>query len=141
MDSLYAEGLVVRDTIAFRELRSEAGVLRFVHVRGRIICVEHVRIAVSKYLHVALNRRNQLLVKGMVYSYHAWQGGRQRRDLARYDNSHDLGELHRHFFDEHGREVAQEPVSYDSLPRLDLIIREAVALARGTPLIDIYRRP
>ena len=138
MDSLYAEGLILRDTVSFREIYTPSGALRLVNVRGRIYCPARVRVAVSKYLEVGLNERNQLVVKGRLYSYHAWVSGKPRRDLARYDNSHGVDSLHRHFFDENGFEVATESVAYDSLPRLDLIIREALALANGEPLDSIY---
>lgn len=139
MDSLAAEALVFRDTLTFRELRKESGALRWVNLRGRIQCCDGVVIAVNKGLDVALNDRNQIVVRGNAYSYHAWVRGRPRRHILRYDNSHGENALHRHFFDVAGNQIAIEPVSLDSLPRLDLVIREAVAWVRGDPIEDLYQ--
>lgn len=138
MESLEAEGLVHRDSLAFREVRRPTGDIAWVNLRGRIWCSDDVLIRVDKWLATTPGRRGGLLVKGRWYSYHAWIPGKPRRDLLRYDNSHGEGDLHRHFFDDSGDEIAIEPVSYDSLPRLDLLIREAVALARKMPIEELY---
>ena len=137
MDSLEAEGLVQRDTLTFREIRTPGGALAAVNLRGRIECCERIVIAVNKWLDTAINDWSQLVVQGRSYSYHAWVRARPRRDLLRYDDGH--GELHRHFFDATGVEVGIQPVALDSLPRLDLLIREAVALVQGTSIAELHR--
>lgn len=139
MASLEAEGLIHRDTLTFREIVTPSGALSAVNLRGRIECCDRVVIAVNKWLDTAINDWGQLVVRGNSYSYHAWVRGGPRREVLRYDDGH--GELHRHFFDMAGIEVAVEPVTLDSLPRLDLIIREAVAIVRGTPIADLHPQP
>ena len=138
MESLEAEGLVYRDNLSFREVRRPTGEIAWVNVRGRIECSDAVLIRVDKWLATASGIRNQLMVRGQWYSYHAWLRRKPRIDLLRYDNSHGESQLHRHFFDEAGQEIAVEPVAFDSLPRLDLLIREAVGLVRGTSIEDLH---
>lgn len=138
MDALAREGLVRSDRLTFVELRTSSGDLRAVNLRGRIDCCDDVVITVNKWLDVSRNARNQVVVRGRLYGYHAWVRGTPRRNLLRYDNAH-ASQLHRHFFDDVGREIGVVAVSLESLPRLDLVIREAVALVRGTPLEDLYK--
>lgn len=71
-------------------------------------------------------------VKTEEYSYHAFVRTPQpRRDLFRYDNSHGgLDTLHRHTFDDEGRELALQAIEHDLLPPLDRVIRETEAQAR-----------
>lgn len=130
MDDLRGEGLVIRDTLVFREVRDEpSGELLRVNVRGWIACADRAVIAVNKWLMVRRGPHNRYEVKGEDYSYHAWVRGNPRRELFRYDSAHGLDRLHRHVFDEDGRETDIIPVSLDALPRLDLVVHEAVGLA------------
>jgi len=133
MEALYAEGLIARDTLAFRESLSSEGEIAAVQVAGRVICIARVVISVNKWLAVRRGRANRLEVVGREYSYHAWMPatlGTPRRHLFRYDNAHgDLDDLHLHRFDRNGVEIHVEAVRIDELPRLDFIIRHAVSLA------------
>lgn len=133
MDALAAEGIVISDTLTFIEVRDErSGELVAVNLRGRIRCVDDVVIMVDKWLGVRRGRDNHHEVLGQSYRYHAWQRGRSRRDLVRYDSAHGLTHLHRHEFDAAGRETAIVPLDLQTMPRLDLVIQEAVRLA-GRP--------
>jgi hypothetical protein len=134
MEDLTKRGLILRDSIEFIERRDDRGELRFVVVRGRIACSNNVAIAVRKILEARRGRYNRYEVLGIDYSYHAFVRGTPRRDLFRYDNAHgDLTMLHRHVYDESGFEIGRIPVSLDELPRLDLIVETAVAMA-GQPI-------
>lgn len=141
MESLAREGLVYRETLTFRELLKPSGALRWVNLRGRIYCCDDVAITVNKYLDTALDDRNQIVVRGQWYQYHAWVRGRPRRDLLRYDNCHGFDSLHRHFYDASGTEIAVEGIPLDTLPRLDLVIRESIAVATGGSIEALHGTP
>jgi hypothetical protein len=79
-------------------------------------------------LAVRRSQRGRYEVRGISYSYHAWLR-ESELDLLRYDTSHGMGELHRHFFDDQGREVEVRPIVLADLPTLTGVIEEAVGLA------------
>lgn len=134
MAALVRGGLVVRDTLTFREIYdAQSGGLAKVNLRGRVVCTHGVVVIVDKWLRVRRGRGGHYEVLGEFYAYHAYRRGTPPVWLARYDNAHG-SDLHRHFFDSGGRETRVEVVTLESLPRLDFIIREAVFLAGGPPL-------
>lgn len=101
------------------------------HLQGEIATASGGVLHVSKWLAVrTLRGRPHVLTA--LYGYH----GLARRDggvvaLVRYDNSHgDTGTLHRHVFDDAGRELREEPMALEELPPLNLVVREVEALAR-----------
>lgn len=124
IEALYREGLLVRDTLTFREIRTASEFVK-VQVRGRVQLTSGAVVVVNKWLDVRRGRQNRVEVRGRHYSYHAWARN-PRRDLFRYDDAH--GQLHRHVYDQSGREIRVEPLDLDQLPRLDLLVREAARL-------------
>lgn len=129
MQHLAAEGLVRGHAVSFIELRRADGELVRVNVAGEVKCAAGVIVTVDKLLEVRRGRHGRYEVLGRVYRYHAYVAGAPVRDLLRYDSSHGIDRLHKHIFDARGREIAVEPVAFDSLPTLTGIIREAIALA------------
>ena len=134
MDALVEEGVVVRDTLTFRENRDAAGRLVEVNLRGRIETANGGVLVVNKWLDVRHAPRAE--VRTHEYAYHAFvRAAPRRRDLFRYDNCHGgLETLHRHAFGPDGNPTGIEPVAHDELPPLDQIIREteeAAAAALG----------
>lgn len=113
IQTLYREGLIARDTLTFREIRAGGELLK-VQISGRIHLSTGAVLMVNKWLDTRRGRQNRLEVKGRHYSYHAWIRG-PRRDLFRYDDAH--GQLHRHVYDEIGREVRTEQLGLAELPR------------------------
>ena len=86
---------------------------------------------VSKRFAVRTHRgRPQVLTA--LYAYHgrAARGGRLV-NVVRYDNAHgDTGTLHRHVYDDEGRDLGTEPVAPERLPPLDDVVREVEQYAR-----------
>lgn len=77
-------------------------------------------------------RRGRPLVFTALYSYHgrAVRGDRLV-NVIRYDNAHgDTETLHRHVYDDEGRELGTEPVAPERLPPLDEVVREVERHAR-----------
>ena len=135
MNALIEEGIVLRETVALAEISDNNGTLVQIRVTGRVLCAYQVVLIVNKRLAVQRDSSNRQVVRGIAYEYHAFiRTTNPRRALLRYDDSHDM--LHRHFFDSNGKELERSPrsIPLDSLPRMDLVIREAVALAGGPAL-------
>lgn len=132
MEALVREGFVLRDTLTFREIYDESDLLR-VNLRGRVVCSDGVVLVVNKWLGVRRGSTGRNEVLGEFYSYQAYRRGKPPIPILRYDNAHGSG-LHRHFFDAAGKEIGVQHVTLQTLPRLDLVIREAVAIATGSPI-------
>ena len=100
-------------------------------LRGAITTASGGVLHVNKRLAVRTRRgRPQALTA--LYSYHgrAARGGRLV-NVVRYDNTHgDTGTLHRHVYDDEGRELGTEPVALERLPPLDGVVREVERHAR-----------
>lgn len=73
-------------------------------------------------------------VRTTLYRYHGRVRGRGRDrsvDVLRYDNAHgDTGTLHRHVYDDAGRDTGTEPVALEALPPLGDIVWEVERRAR-----------
>ena len=102
-----------------------------VHLRGEIATASGGVLHVNKRLIVRMLRgRRQVLTDRYVYHGMARRDG-ESVDLVRYDNWHgDTGTLHRHVFDDTGRNLREEPMALEELPPLNLVVREVEALAR-----------
>lgn len=126
MQALENEGLVIADTLSFREIMLRGRVYE-VNLRGRVTTFHGATVTVNKWLAVT-DRRGRLAVMTREYDYHARADGPGLgQDLFRYDNC-DGGTdtLHRHYFDAAGSEILpKQPIEVDRLPPLNLIIREA----------------
>lgn len=132
MEALIRDGDVLRDTLTFREIFDETALVR-VNLRGRVVCRDGVVLVVNKWLRVRRGSSGRNEVLGEFYSYQAYRRGKRPVPILRYDNAHG-SEIHRHFFDPAGREIGTQRISMESLPRLDLVIREAIAIATGSPI-------
>jgi hypothetical protein len=127
MARLEATGVVDEDGLTFTRQRAPDGEPLRIQIHGRIRCASGAMLAVDKWLTARRRQDNRLEVPAYTYSYHAWMEG-SGRELLRYDNAH--GELRRHFFDSQGNDVGVVAISLEELPTLDVVIEEAVALAR-----------
>jgi hypothetical protein len=128
MRDLEDQGIVLRDRLAFTEIRDRRKVLRRVNLVGWIECAEDVRVRVDKWLDVRRGVRGRYEVRGRYYDYHAMRGA--GAPLLRYDNAHGPEALHRHRFNPHsGRDVVEQ-ISREELPTLDHVILEAIDAAR-----------
>ena len=76
----------------------------------------------------------RLEVVSTYYRYHAWRPGRQGEPLIRYDQGHGDLQPHYHRFDNHGELLRYDELTFEEMPRLDAVIREAVDLARERDL-------
>ena len=131
MENLYREGLILDDTLTFAHTVRESGELVRVNLTGIVHCRGDVTVEVSKWLAVQRGSRNRVEVKTEFYLYHAHhEVSGARVALFRYDNAH--GELHRHWFDQAGRETHVEDIPLETMPRMDAVLREAVATAEGS---------
>jgi hypothetical protein len=128
MNRLEDSGTVLSHSLIFTQFNAENGQPKTVHLAGQIDCANGVALDVNKWLAVRRSRRGRYEVRGVSYSYHAWLR-ESELDLLRYDTSHGMGELHRHFFDDQGREVEVRPIVLADLPTLTGVIEEAVGLA------------
>ena len=100
-------------------------------LRGAITTASGGELHVNKRLAVR-TRHGRLQVLTALYNYHGLvrRGGRLV-DVVRYDNAHgDTGTLHRHVYDDEGRELGTEPVAPERLPPLDDVVREVEQYAR-----------
>ena len=126
MTNLINEGLVIRDDLTFHETKDRQGRLVQVNIEGRIDCVDGLAIQVDKWVE-ADSVRN---VRGYSYSYHAWLVETERL-VIRYDNSHQINDLHCHIPNPTSGAEAIYSVPMDSLPTLDGFIRNAIEMARN----------
>lgn len=76
MRDLEDQGIVLRDLLAFREIRDRRKVLRRVNLVGWIECADDVRIRVDKWLDVRRGARGRYEVRGRYYDYHAMLSAR-----------------------------------------------------------------
>src|SRR5690606_17072910 len=83
MEALTSEGLVLRDTLTFRELYNDDGELHRVNLRGRIVCAYGALIVVNEGLRVRRGPAGHYEVLGEFYAYHSVRRGRPRVNLAR----------------------------------------------------------
>lgn len=128
--ALIAEGVVTDDDTHFSDTRHRGEVTQ-AFLRGAITTASGGVLHVNKRLAVR-TRRGRLQVLTALYNYHglARRGGRLV-DVVRYDNAHgDTGTLHRHVYDDEGRELGTEPVAPERLPPLDDVVREVEQYAR-----------
>lgn len=128
--ALIAEGVVTGDGARFSE-HPERGAFTDAFLRGAITTANGGVLHVNKRLAVR-TRRGRPQVLTALYSYHgrAARGGRLV-NVVRYDNTHgDTGTLHRHVYDDEGRELGTEPVALERLPPLDGVVREVERHAR-----------
>jgi hypothetical protein len=136
MNALERDGLVLRDSLSFVETVGRKNVLLALSMRGHVFCRDDVVLRVDEKLAWRRGRNNRLEVTAEHYQYHAWQRarpGRRRRNLLRFDDAHG-GRLHRHWFDLLGRETEVQDIDRESMPALEAVIREALALVfQGTP--------
>lgn len=95
MTTLYDEGLVVRDTLKFIDVR-DGNLLREVNLMGRVQTTSGAILTVNKWL-IAEDREGSRRVRTREYDYHAYvREPAPRRDIFRYDNCHgDVDTLHR----------------------------------------------
>ena len=128
MDSLFEQGVVVRDTLTFREI-SRHGELFRINLRGRVHTASGGVLVVNKWLEVCDHRQAE--VPTFEYAYHAFlRRPPPRRDLFRYDNCHGgLDTLHCHRYGAPEGPVSLEPIAHDELPWLSEIIRETESAA------------
>lgn len=134
MDVLYAEAAVISDDLEFFEVFDTGRILRKVRLEGHVQCANDVQVRVLKWMDTRRGVREEIEVLTTFYQYHAWRPGhegRREQSLVRYDQAHG-DSPHRHVFDSVGDEVGTEQITLDSMPRLDSVIREALALAAKT---------
>ena len=100
-------------------------------LRGAITTASGGVLHVNKRLAVR-TRRGRPQVLTALYNYHGLaRRGDRLVDVLRYDNAHgDTGTLHRHVYDDEGRELGTEPVALERLPPLDGVVREVERHAR-----------
>lgn len=133
IERLAAEGVVLRDTLSFRESVDDAGEIVAVTLSGGVVCGEGVLVRIDEKLEVRRGPRNRYQVRTRFYQCHAWsrqRPGRPRKDLIRYDNAHGSG-VHVHRFDGDGREVECADVAFADVPTLYAFVRDAIRLAHG----------
>lgn len=126
MEVLYREGIVEDDDLTFTLSFDPTGQVVKVKLEGQAVCAYGARVRVLKWMDVRPRGDDRIEVLSTFYQYHAWRParGRQREQaLLRCDQSH--GEPHRHRFDSVGRQMGCEPLTLDTMPRLDAFIREA----------------
>ncbi len=130
MDGLYAEGVVVTDTLVFTEPEVADGTLQFMQLDGHVFTSAGGVLETHKRLTVEY-RRDVPYVATSEYVYMALlRSPAETVPLFRYDNCHgNVDTLHRHHFDHEGRPARFEPVEHDLMPYMDDVIRETDWLA------------
>jgi hypothetical protein len=130
MDSLRREAVVDRDTLVFEAVADpDSGAVLKIRLSGEVICFGGLRVRVLKWMD-ARGAGRELEVLTVYYQYQAWlprRGARKEQSVLRYDQAHG-GTPHRHQYDRHGDQVSHEELTLDTMPRLDTVIREAVAI-------------
>ncbi len=133
MSTLYAEGIVTSDTLEFVESCDAQGETIKVRLVGEVVCRSGVRSRVLKWMRAERRTGNRLHVLTDFYQNHAWRprgtNHRAEQAILRYDQAH--GELHRHHYDGIGEQIECEPLTSETMPTLDFVIREADALGGG----------
>lgn len=132
MAALAAEGLVVRDTVIFREVITPQGQILEVNVRGRVETAAAAIVTVNKWLAVSIRADRRISVRTREYDYHASvRTPRGLQDIFRYDNCHgDITTLHRHAYDSAGSARGQLSIEPNRMPPLSFVVREADFFAR-----------
>lgn len=128
MDVLVRDGFVESDSLVFTLLRSASGYVEQVRLDGIIHCADGVALDVTKFMDVRYES-GRMEVISTYYRYHAWRPGASGESVVRYDQAH--GQPHCHRFERDGRMSLQTQLTLDEMPRLDEVVREAVAIARG----------
>lgn len=124
MDALVAEGIVISDSVAFVESRAGRQLIE-VNLRGRVETVSGAVLTVNKWLEVDIVR-GRVNVRTREYDYHAHMRDATHHNLFRYDNCHGgVDTLHKHVFDLAGREFELRPIEQETMPPLNLVVREA----------------
>jgi hypothetical protein len=122
---------VTAHQVSFIEAFAEDGTLLKVLMVGRAECISDLILNVGDRLQARRGWHGRYEVRTDKYRYHAWREvDGIPRDVLRYDNGHG-SELHRHVFDEDGREVRREVLKDEEPPTIERVVREAIALTRG----------
>lgn len=119
------EGTIVNNQLTTLEIPNRPN-LETVNITGRIVCAQSVLIAVDKWLEARRNEGGHIEVKGYSYTYHAWISGEPA--IVRYDSSHGIDDIHRHYVDPSTGKDYPEPIPLSDLPTLNEFILEALAL-------------
>jgi len=131
MDVLFRDGVVEKDELTFDDVFDEVtGSIVQVRLSGLVTCYGGASIKVLKWMDTRPEDGGGIEVISVYYQYQAWQPatfGRREQSLVRYDQAHG-GRPHRHQFDARGQQLSHEPLTFDTMPRLDAVIREAVDL-------------
>jgi len=131
MSVLVREGVVEADDLVFEELYDDlTGQLIQVRLSGNVTCYSGAKVRVLKWMETRA-RDGGVEVLTVFYQYQAWLprvGRRREQPLVRYDQAHG-GQPHRHEFDPLGKDVAHQNLTFETMPRLDAVIREAAGLA------------
>ena len=115
--------------LKFTRLTTVDGLVNQVVLEGVIYCSDGVAVEVAKFMDVRYVG-GELQVLSTYYRYHAWRPGRSGEPLIRYDQGHEDPQPHYHRFDSEGGLVRYDELSFEAMPRLDAVVREAVDLAR-----------
>jgi len=131
MDVLFRHGIVEADDLVFEEVFDDV-TAEIVQVRlsGSVTCCCGAKVKVLKWMDTRPETGGGIEVISVYYQYQAWlpaTSGRRPQSLVRYDQAHG-GQPHRHQFDARGQEATHEPLTLDTMPRLDSVIREAADL-------------
>ncbi len=131
MTTLANQGLVLENDLVIRRVTNHRNLVH-VTIDGRVLCCDNVTIKVSKTLDARRGRRGQILVRGRLYSYHAYLNPKPERDLLRICTAHNgIKGLHKHDFHPHtGAEVSNVGIELEDLPTLGSFIELAVELGR-----------
>ena len=131
IEALIREGIIVRNEVRFRDPHWVDGVLQ-ARVEGEIGTASGGVIHVLEWLAVR-TRHGRPQVRATRYGYHGRvrvRGGGSV-DVVRYDNTHgDTDTLHRHAFNDSGRDIGKEPLAPERLPPLGDIVAEVERHAR-----------
>lgn len=129
LDVLIRDGFVESVHLNFTLLLGGDGAIAQVELRGVVHCSDAVSVDVTKFMDTRYVS-GRLEVISTYYRYHAWRPGRDGEPLIRYDQGHDDPHPHYHRFDHRGELIRYDDLTFDTMPRLDAVIREAVDLAR-----------